>query len=337
MQQDKLKLLWPLFVKPKEDELLSSWMVRNAHNHSQKIYTFYKRHLKNQSAFDTRLWVTDLDRIPSDNIVSMMSQHTGTEKEKVVSTSLSFFEGRLFSKFVPNGNTRWILPIGHYHSKNMRHSILYCPSCLMSDEIPYFRKKWRLSISFCCPKCSIYLRETCWECGTGVNFIRTELGKKNEFNINLLTLCHKCGNDLREAKSAKASNQDVLLQKRLFEYIESGHTETLNYSHLYFDALYQVTGILLSTRERTFPLRARIAKECGIKYLTQYDLGSYYFEHLETRLRRDILIMATWFLDNWPYRFIELMNETKSGTTVQFLNSTPSNLPFWYTSVNHSH
>ena len=180
--------LWPLFTKPKEDELLTSWMMRNAHNHLQKVYTFYRREINFSEQEKAKVWIIDLDKNPRLDVLEIMSRRTGMSRKEVFDTTLRYYEGRLIENY-SYGNVRWFLPIGHYHTKNNRHNLLYCPQCLVNDKVPYFRKRWKLSLSFCCPKCCLILRETCWECGSGINFIRTELGDKSNHNINRMTTC----------------------------------------------------------------------------------------------------------------------------------------------------
>ena len=337
MNEIDLKNLWPLYVKAKEDELLSSWMFRNAHNHHQKIYTFFKKYIDNSKGDQSKIWSVDLDRNPRNDIVLIMSKYTDSSYEKVLSTSLKHFEGRLFESIIPNGNTRWVLPMGHHHTKSKRMSLQYCPSCLLKDQVPYFRKRWKLSISFVCIKCRAILRDSCWSCGAGINFIRSELGRKNEFNLNHITICHNCQSDLRHARFQSSTDEEYKLQKILYDYIDLGHTPHINYSHLYFDGLYQICGIILTSRKTVFPLQFRIAKECSIRFKPILDEGEICFDYLDVKRRMDVLKMAHWLLDQWPERFLSIMKQTKSGLSIQFLNcSDKSKMPFWYFSHSYA-
>lgn len=331
-EKEDIKALWPLFSLPQNDELLSCWMVRNAHNHKQKIYTFYRKYL---NPTKSKIWVIDSDRSPREDLVNLMSKGTGLSKDEIIQTTLMSFDGKLFEAIHAYGNTKWILPVGHYHTQTTRNSLMYCPGCLSTDETPFFRKTWRLSISFCCPDCKMYLRECCWNCGAAVNFIRTELGRKNEFNLNHLTYCHNCHEDLRSARGSICIPEDIVLQNSFKSLMSNGHSRTLNYSHLYFEALYQVCAVMLSNRPRALNLQRHVANATNVFYKPILDGRERSFDYIDSKRRRDVLTMAAWALEDWPHRFLNVMRNSRTGVFIPFLNRQKSNLPFWYASINY--
>jgi len=322
--------IWPLFVNPQTDELLSSWLTRVAHSHHQKIYTFYRSGFKDKS----RIWNIDIDRTERIDLLELISKWSNTSLKDVQACTLNSLEGRLFLKKNIYGYTRWILPLGIYHSKRKRPGLMYCPSCLNKDEAPYYRKKWRLALSVVCPDCHIWLKDRCAYCGQIVCFTRHELGKKNIMPNGPISMCFNCGHDLRNVKCEPADDFILEKQRLLYQYIDKGHTDYINYSHLYFDALYQLLKVLNSDRKKSIPLQIAISSELNIKYGYINNFSTENFEYKEVFERGKLLRMALSLLENWPERFIGYCKDTKTSPSLLFKDAKSSDLiPFWYYSI----
>jgi hypothetical protein len=212
--------LLPMHPKPLEDELLSSWWFRLARANCEKLHTFTRAIVPNVA-----IWNRDIDRSVTDDVLQVLAAKTGTSLERVRATTLRDFEGRLFERFNANGNCRWILPIGIYHRSRRLYGLQYCPLCLREDEVPYFRRLWRLSFVTMCPKHWMPLLDRCSCCGEPVAFHRRDLrGPRSIYPEHPITLCQHCELDLRDAQiGLKRVHRPVRLLKRYRERSRLGN------------------------------------------------------------------------------------------------------------------
>src|SRR5918911_766517 len=138
--------VWPAHVKPRRDELLSSWLVRLAAAHALKLHTFCALVWTRRK----QIWNRDIEKCADDSILSLLAEKTATPPDKVTRTTLSDYQGRLYERHNPYGNTRWIMPVGIYHRTRRRYGLQFCPRCLAEDKEPYYRRAWRLAfVTFC--------------------------------------------------------------------------------------------------------------------------------------------------------------------------------------------
>ena len=119
--------IWPIHLKPLEDELLSSWMVRLARAYGVKPVSFWNR-----------VWKPDavayrfVDRSAPVELMLLLSSGTGTCCERVVQTTLQ--------------------PLAGVRSIPAAVGVLrYCPACLAADPVPYFRRQWQMGFLLLCP------------------------------------------------------------------------------------------------------------------------------------------------------------------------------------------
>jgi hypothetical protein len=184
--------LWPAHPKPLEDELLSSWWVRLARANHERLHSFTRLCLPGSS-----VWNRDIDRSVSRTALRVLARKTGTRLDWVEATTLRAFEGRLFARFNKKTNTRWVLPLGVYHRTHRGFGLQFCPECLRSDRVPYFRRAWRLAFVTVCPHHWSVLRDRCPHCGAAVAFHRLEFGgRRGELPEHAITTCQRCGLDI---------------------------------------------------------------------------------------------------------------------------------------------
>jgi hypothetical protein len=187
--------LWPAHPKPLEDELLSSWWVRLARANHERLHSFTRIILPGHA-----VWNRDLDKSASDETLRLLSRKTGTTYARVQATTLQGLTGCLFPRFNAHGNTKWILPIGVYHRTRRRYGLQFCPQCLRTDAVPYFRRLWRLAFVTMCPVHWTPLLDRCPACGAAVAFHRREFGAARSSIANHpITLCQQCDFDLCDA------------------------------------------------------------------------------------------------------------------------------------------
>lgn len=331
--------LWPAHEKPRPDELLSSWLVRLAMAHSLKLHTFcalvWSRH--------KQIWNRDIDKCADQSILNTLAEKTATSPERVTRTTLSDYQGRLYEKHNPYGNTLWIMPVGVYHRTRRRYGLQFCPRCLAEDKEPYYRRSWRLAfITFCETHC-ISLFDRCPQCSAPVNFHRNELGDRRKWLPESIAQCYACRYDLRETPATAVEQlSDCRLlefQKSLTKALENGWTQVAGYgpvySHLFFTVLHQLMKVC-ATGKRATGLREAVSRELNIESpLPVLTEGSRDIERLDITERRKLLDMARYLLDEWPQRFVSLCLTLKvwSAALLRDLDDAP----FWYWSVIHDH
>lgn len=319
--------LWPFHLKPKDDELLSSWLVRLSRANSVKVHT-----LCSSTWPDKSVWNRDIDKSADDEIVKVLAEKTGTSYERAFQTTLRTYEGFVYEKHNPNGNTPWIMPVGVYHRLHRRYGLQYCPECLSEDKEPYFRRRWRLAFITICEKHCTLLRDRCPKCGAPVSYHRVRIDAAS------ITLCSSCGFDLRQAKPMIVDGfKHLHLQHRLLKAVRDGYVllpcRLPVYSHLYFSILHQLMKLLV-TRERAHKLCRQVRKYVSVgipQQLFGHHRGSHYVEILDVRNRFNLLAIASWLLDDWPYRFVTFC---KKIPVMSFdLLKDMRGVPFWYWQV----
>ena len=150
--------LWPVHLKPQEDELLSSWLARLALAHGQTVATFTSR------VWPGRILVArDVDLWNDPGIFETLSIKTGTPPARVFAATMASYEGWLFDK-PRKCHLPWALPRYLNISPHRPFGLQFCPWCLASDKEPYFRRQWRLALMVLCPLHRTLLLDRCQSC-----------------------------------------------------------------------------------------------------------------------------------------------------------------------------
>jgi hypothetical protein len=320
----------PSATHPKRDELLSSWLTRMAHAHLIKTYSFGKSVFPGVS-----LWNRDLDKIAPESVLQTLAVRTVTSSERIRQTILRRYEGVLYLRHNPNGNTNWILPLGIYHRTHRQHGLLFCPECLRRDgATPYYRTHWRLAFFDVCTTCGVYLHDSCPECKMPITFFRVELGHKSLLPDRPISSCFNCRFDLTTTPVVMTSMQHSAAQTELLRIMQQGWNEQVSFPHLYFDVLHQLVKILTSSRPICMSLQKLVDKETSWSPLAVHEQvrkSRIPFEYLPLAVRGGIIQQAQWLLTDWPDRFLRVMKQTRTTSTPLFYDM--AEIPFWYYNV----
>ena len=317
--------VWPAFVKPQKDELLSSWITRIAHSHLLKVHTFC-----NILWPKTQIWNRDVDRIDNKAIFNLIGTRTFTSSETVNNTLLSSYEGFLFEKHTNLTNQKWIMPLGIYHRTRLKFGLMICPQCLKKDGAnPFYRKQWRLSLYVCCVACKCMLAEKCPQCLAPINFFRAELGHKTKTPSKDLSItkCDICQLDFTTFTTEKASPDVLAFQINNDKILREGYCEYTSYSHLYFRMLHQLAVIISSKSPRSDLIRSEIGKGMGIDFTFSFTYSGTVFDSLDLKSRANIFLMANWLLEDWPKRFHDFYKSTFHNS---LLFQEIGVIPFWF-------
>lgn len=325
--------LWPIHLKPYSDELLSSWLVRLAHAHGLKLQTFCGIVFGQGK----NIWNRDIDKLAPDWLLHHLATATGTSIDRVKDTTLKSYEGILYENHQPNGNTKWINPLGIYHRTHKAYGLQYCPICLAHDKEPYFRKYWRLAFYTECEKHHILLHDRCPSCGGAINFHRVEMGIRSLIKPRSIVNCYKCSYDLRDASKSSiycSDWQTSIQYQTLLDFHSLGwaFTEnlTFNYSHQLFDVLRHFCVIIFS-KGRAGCLLPYVSNKLSFHNVLLDSSGALTFEKLNVQQRHQLFHCAIWLSLKWPRRLIEVSNEL--NLTSAYLLKDYAVPPFWFYSI----
>lgn len=314
--------IWPGYVKPEKDELFSSWVVRTSYEHLLKVQTFCKL------GFNfPQFWSRDVDRSAQQKFTDILLERTPLKENEINSLFLTKYQGKLYSNVSANSYSKWIIPSGIFHRTRKRRPLLFCPICL-NEEKPYYRTQWRLSLSFICPRCKVFLLENCPFCKAPILFFRLELGRKNDFPEHKINVCYNCKKKLSDVVSRKAPDHLIKIQEGLFKTLDFEHsTDQITPTSSYFDVLYSLASLFISDANFSVKYRESIFKEFG---LISTDKNEYkYLGFCNIENRTNALCVGHSLLENWPDSFISFCIRNKLGSSV-FLREKIECYPQWY-------
>src|ERR1051325_423621 len=328
-------LLWPAHLKPKNGELLSSWLVRLSTAHGLKPYIFLS------TIWSQNLWnQRDIDRINNQAFFELIAERTGTPVSEILSTSLTEYQGRVFEVPALGGVTPWLIPRDNILIwKPTYFSLQYCPFCLLEDKEPYFRRQWRLAFVVFCVKHKAPLLDRCAKCSAAINFYLNAQNKEDK-GSDSLTTCYNCKFDLREAglKVEFAHDPAALnFQKNLLESAEQDWSEIPHigqlHSLLFFGGLRNMAYALVAKHTRINNLLRRALEYYSIQDASSQLPPRATIESLEIDTRRTVILVMQKLLNHWPDEFINFNKTIRVEISVwdrKCLRITP---PFWYWSI----
>lgn len=315
----------PVHPQPKEDEILSSWLVRLAFSNGFPLHTFFNSLLGYKGA----IWTRDIDRHPSPHLLDLINQQTPLPLSKLQRMTLRSLEGVFFSELPLHGDVSWLLPLGVYHRDHKRPGMQYCPMCLKDDPTPYYRSLWRLASTVICPVHSCVMEDECPQCHSPVMFHRHGVGRHKFPYVDDLRLCHRCLFDLGNVSPRDVEWPDCISLKFLIMLID--HPELSPWYDLgiaapcsipFFNGLRALVRLLNCRYGPRFePIF------CDELSTPAVSPSAQDFEYLRIDRRLALMLRAAWLLQDWPERFVEachVANLSRSRIT-----EYPDLLPFW--------
>jgi hypothetical protein len=284
--------LWPIRYKPLPDELLSCWLVRLAHGHGLKVQTFCNQ------IFGSRLqvWNRDVDRLAPAWLVEELSRRTGTPLDVARSTTLRAYEGSLYQHFRSAGALQWILTLKMYHRKREGFGLQFCPTCLASDPIPYFRKRWRVACLTMCHRHKTLLLDRCPACQAAIAVHRLDMTKAKAINDLPLCYCHHCGFDLRASETAAPNQYDRRASSALADLgnaLASGNFAAVAEAGE-AGVLHHLCG-LLTSRYKHCQLREYVCNQLHVRDIPIRS-GKIFFEARPLLERHHLMQLGAWLL-----------------------------------------
>ena len=231
--------------KPFKDELFSSWIVRTAYAHHTHPHTFLQLHLQKKGS---SLFSTDIDIIISDEDVEKMNKKS-LDRINLNELTLKTYNGYLQENIIANGLNKMLC------------HLRFCPKCLQ-ENIPYYKKEWRVTFNTVCSTHLCYLKDTCPKCNKQIQISRMYQQKMN------FKYCYNCGSDLSKCKINYLNKHTQIYYQytnKLITILQDGYIQFKNttiYSFVFFDAIIQICKKILKHKKYKF-----VNKNLLFKYL----------------------------------------------------------------------
>lgn len=189
---DLADAIWPRTRSLLEDELLSSWLIRNACAHGCSPLT-----LTGSLWPSWRCWTVDLDRGLTSLQAQKLCKVTGISLSDIFASTLRPIANVLTPSLeAAVAIWPWILALG---TRNRRHAggLQCCPLCL-GEGPAYYRIPWRLAWHTCCQRHLVRLIDCCPQCQAPLQPHRLEQGDVD------CSKCYRCSAPLSVALSELA-------------------------------------------------------------------------------------------------------------------------------------
>ena len=300
--------LWPIHLRPETGELLSSWLVRFAHAHGLRVESMCSLLFGRCSP----VWNRDIDRSVPIEMLTNLSKASANDLHLLQQCTLQSFEGIISERVNCLGNTPGILPLGIYHRKRTRASLMFCPQCLRTDPYPFFRKAWRISWVVICGAHGLRLLDFCPKCSAPVVPHRADMKWRIQTSVgsDLHCCCNRCGFNLRFAQAPVATDEEIAAGRWIDHVLQFGWVSVGNsvvYGPPFFAGLSAVVSALN-----------------GKVRWSGLDLSPLEY-------RRDLISRACMLLQDWPSQFLQ-SSSTWNWTAVD-LSLSRKCLPYWLQTV----
>jgi hypothetical protein len=325
---NKESRLLPAFSKPYPDELLSSWLTRMAFDHGLNVSELHEYIWPESNGHP------DIDRVITNKDIQVFADRTNCSFEEVYNTTLSYYKHKLFSSsHMMMAPDLWLIHSKRVNArwKNNYHSgLMFCPGCLKKKA--YFKKQWRLAVSFVCNHCGYYLVEECPNCKKGSSLVDTVKEDLSDRTVQeYLVNCHRCDHDVTDCEPEIAPPGVVKLQQQLYDIIDYGVNEKVVYQSTYFSILHQIASLATGYKKTDYKVRRLILDVYAV-----FDLPTDYFsstekiqlKELSVKKRATAIMLAHWLLEQWPDRLIMMCR--KQGIVSHDLLPYFNHPPFWF-------
>ena len=312
------KNIFPNYLKPYNDELLSSWLCRLSINHNVKPQSFFL----NFFGQDAAIWNRDIDLYIPRNILEILSNHTPLSFEYISSLLLTTYEGYLYENGNNKlGNKRNVLKIGIQHRQRRLFGLLYCPICLKKNG--YYKKSWRLSTSILCITCNTLLHDKCYKCGCPIMFYRNYMGINNSTLIPIpMSCCGSCKFNLIHSPRIAPTEAEMNYQIYIDQTIMNGYNDFCSYSFEYISVLFILMHNLITNSKKN---KFKIAAIKILGNLHMFEQKWIYLNDIERRQK--ILPVIHFILHEKPDLLEEILN--KGGVYKSYF-AEGWRLPYWF-------
>lgn len=182
-------------------QTLGSFLAQEAWSRGESPATMARR-----IGLEWSIWTRDIDRSVCESAIEIISKATQLTEEGVRSKTLIYSLDRAGVPTRRNGFQRWLTPVGIYHRRRLRFGQLYCPECIRSEQVQLFMS-WRLGSNWLCPIHSLFLRDSCSQCGMPFVPYRND--------ALMTSRCDRCAASLFRGPTQTTSRSERELQMRI--------------------------------------------------------------------------------------------------------------------------
>jgi hypothetical protein len=298
--------LLPLHPKLLPDEILTSWLLRTAHANGMKIQRLFDEALGRQVPTLQR----DYDRSAPTEHLKRFSEITGESIKRLEASTLRVFAGTFVDKVRLNTGSSWILAAGTYHRKRRLHGLQYCPLCLKTDLVPYFRTYWRCAFYIECEHHYVQMEDACPKCDAPVVPFRVDVGNLTLTLSQPITNCHACGFDLRNAPTRAiqfatwelAVDLRNLLVFRWFERAVILGAHEMSTLEVFTD-LHNFARLAVPNKKYALHPADVAVEELVNRAVHIANRKRQMIECMRVQDRTALLLLGIWVMQQWPHRF----------------------------------
>lgn len=327
--------MWPIRFPLFQDELLSTWLGRNASAMNVSPLTLFSGLRVN----DRHLQLSYIDYRISPLFAYYLHDQSGASLQALSNATASRFTDLVFHEQKMRRRGPWLIPARLTANSNGR-GYCVCRACLTGDEYPYYRVPWLLALTPVCDRHKCILNDQCAECGAGI----FPWGKSLSHSYKARCFCcYRCGADFRLQSTSNIefiSDDSLPPTQRLFSVLSEypgGTLSSAGFKHNqrsieFFDILYELIHLLFGRSSHGRLVRTA-EKDVGSAV---FDLNMHGrpFELLPPRHRFEILRLCMTLIDPWPDRLANIFSAAEKMSP--FFKFDYLHYPEWLTALRSS-
>ena len=305
----------PLYVEPKQHEVLVSWLLRLATRLQVSLHTLVH----------AGFWINDRRersewwRRPEPQMLSRIAAKTGISFDRLRGMT---FEG--FSPVYRDDEASDRFSATRFRAEAPRRlgfRYVLCEQCLEANAAPYLRIPWAIGWLAICPEHASIMTARCQKCRT-----KLRIGQPSSVARFSPTTCVQCENDLRYGLHEPAHPAVIRFQHACLEGKRRGTTELAGIGPMGWMEAMAFADVVLGMfwTDATPAERQR-----------GYALFRKEYEISEARLfntRYCDLAFLAWLTDGWPYG---TGSQIAMGMLARWLSDKPNRI-FRHLGVNWS-
>lgn len=274
---------WPVHPQPLPDELFSSWMARAAAPNGENFTRFVRL-----TAPIVKDISKSIDNFLPATVIESVSRKMNTPSERVYQTTLDSYVGYVCENRTEHTHHKYnILNSGETRAMNFFQQ--FCPRCL-SEGIPYYRRKWRVSFVTVCTKHCCILEDRCPQCLSPVLIMNNKRHDQHKPFVGPVSMCHCCLFDLSSVETKPADELVVEDTKLYLKALKSGYYQLNDRQWIYSFSMFLVL--------RHF-IRVFVERSDELTGLGRTDADTF-----TTAIRYTALSHMKGIFKNWPTHFI---------------------------------
>lgn len=310
-------------LRPKalNGESLSSWRQRVAWANGYHLFPVP----------DERTRRADPDVGENEAELQWVSDLHGVGRETVERMTLRAYVGTVISHLTPRSQPRWWLR-ARYGTPSPTFGPMFCPDCLGTDRVPYFRLFWRLGFVTACPLHKARLHDHCQECRNAPWPSGCGIQGKVHTEFRSLRYCWHCGTDLALAQQTKLDTVDDLAGWPCQDRVDVGESNVPCIEAL--GALRAVCQVFLRNRSRTCIERSGGEWAQVTRNLSKEAKQTQAVEQLPISDRIQLVTAGLKIIHGWPESFLNFADET--GISRAHFNGAECLQPAWMNDLINS-